>query len=223
MSPSTPGPATTATTAPDYRALSGHARRARTRERILQAAYRVFAERGGSEPVIDDFIRAAAVARGTFYNHFDSVETLRLATSQWLEEDLMQSIGLELDGITDPGERLALGVRLWLREAETDPVWCAFSAKAAIRGDLVEAMLGDDLRNGARDGVFDIASLPAARDLVVGTIHEAMARMTSARMPPAFTAEIARAVYRGLGMSAQRIDAALARPIPTFQRKPRQR
>jgi AcrR family transcriptional regulator len=203
---------------PDHRTRVGQERRARTRKRILEAALGVFAEKGGAAPVIDDFIKAADVARGTFYNYYNSVEELLAATTVWLEEDLMLSIERELDGLTDPVDRLTLGVRLWLRKAEIDPVWCAFVAKAVTHGEVVEDTLRSDLRNGARAGVFVFDSVQAARDLVVGTLHEAMRRMSTSRVPATFTDEVARLVFRGLGVPSRRIQAALRRPIPPFRR-----
>ena len=206
---------------PDHRTRVGQERRARTQKRILEAALGVFAEKGGDAPVIGDFIQAAGVARGTFYNYYDSVEELLAATTAWLEEDLMLSIEHELDGLTDPVDRLTLGVRLWLRKAAIDPVWCAFVAKSVTHGEAVEETLRRDLRNGARAGAFVFESVEAARDLVVGTLHEAMRRMSSSRMPATFTDEVARLVFRGLGVPSRRVQAALRRPIPAFRRSMR--
>lgn len=199
----------------------GRERRARTHARILEAALRVFAAKGPQAPVIGDFIAAAGVARGTFYNYYDSVEELLQATTRWLEEDLMVSIERELDGLADPVDRLTMGVRLWLRKAEMDAVWCAFVARAVTHGDVVEETLERDLRDGLRSGGFSFGSVAAARDLVVGTLHEAMRRMAAGRVPARFTEDVARAVFRGLGMPARKVEAVLRRPVPAFRRETR--
>lgn len=188
-------------------------------QRILTAALGVFAAKGGTAPVIDDFIKAAGVARGTFYNYYDSVEELLTATTAWLEEDLMESIQHELEGLTDPADRLTLGVRLWLGKAESDRVWCAFVARAVTHGKVVEETLRLDLSNGLHTGAFVFESVQAARDLVVGTLHEAMRRMAGGSVPSGFTREVAHLVFRGLGMPARRIAAALRRPLPAFRRE----
>lgn len=206
-------------TKPDHRTLLGQERRERMQQRILAAALGVFAAKGGVAPVIDDFIKAAGVARGTFYNYYASVDELLTATSAMLEEDLMQAIEHELEGLEDSADRLALGVRLWLGKAESDPVWCAFVARAVTHGQLVEDIVHMDLSNGLRDGAFAFESVQAARDLVVGTLHEAMRRMAAGPVPAGFTDEVARLVLRGLGMPTRRITAALRRPIPTFRRE----
>ncbi|MEY2866979.1 MAG: hypothetical protein RIQ43_1005, partial [Pseudomonadota bacterium] len=53
----------------DHRTRVGQERSNRTRLRILEAAMRVFAEKGPDAPVIQDFIIAADMSRGTFYNY----------------------------------------------------------------------------------------------------------------------------------------------------------
>ena len=58
------------------RAEIGRERRARMRNRLIEAAARVIASHGSDSVSIDTFIRAAGVARGTFYNHFKTREEL---------------------------------------------------------------------------------------------------------------------------------------------------
>ena len=206
------------TAKPDHRTVLGQERRERTQQRILSAALGVFAAKGGVAPVIDDFIKAAGVARGTFYNYYASVEELLTATIEWLENDLIAAIEHEMEDITDPAERFALGVRLWLAKAENDPVWCAFVARTETHGERVEQALQRDLGNGQREGLFGFDSVDVARDLAVGALHEAMRRMTAGPVPKEFTQEIAHLVFRGLGMSTPRILAAFSRPLPAFRR-----
>lgn len=206
---------------PDYRTRVARERRARTRERILEAALGVFAARGPDAPVVRDFIEAAGVARGTFYNYYDSVEALLEDTTRWLEDDLMMSIERELAPFASPADRLTLGVRLWLRKAETDPVWCAFVAGAVKHGESVERTLEKDLRDGSRAGMFSFGSVEAARDVVVGTLHEAMRRMALGGTSTRFTRDVARAVFRGLGMPPPAVEAAIARRLPAMRRETR--
>ena len=54
----------------DHRVRVGAQRRGKTRLRLLQCALAVFTEKGPDVAFIDDFIAAAGVSRGTFYNHF---------------------------------------------------------------------------------------------------------------------------------------------------------
>jgi AcrR family transcriptional regulator len=51
-------------------------RRAETRERLLDAAYRVFADKGFGRTRIADICTAAGYTRGAFYSQFDSLDEL---------------------------------------------------------------------------------------------------------------------------------------------------
>jgi AcrR family transcriptional regulator len=202
----------------DHRRRVARARRQRTEARILESALRVFAEKGPDAPVIDDFVRAAGIARGTFYNYYRSTAELLEAVAHVLEDDLIRSIEMELEALQHPLERLATGVLLWLGKAQSDPVWCSFVVRARRRAQGVERELGRDLRDGIAAGVLDVSSAAAARDLVVGTILEAMTRMTVERVPRTYCVEIARAILRGLGVERRRAAAVLARPWPAIRR-----
>src|SRR6267142_177728 len=61
---------------PQGKAEIGERRRARMRARLIASAARVIADRGDKKATIDDFIKEAKVARGTFYNHFARREDL---------------------------------------------------------------------------------------------------------------------------------------------------
>jgi AcrR family transcriptional regulator len=114
----------------DHRARVGLARRVRTETRLLAAALRVFAEKGPDAPVVDDFVRAAGISRGSFYNHHQSVPELLEATSVWNTEGAVREIERALEGIRSPAMRLGTGLRLFLLRAESDPVWCRFVARS---------------------------------------------------------------------------------------------
>jgi AcrR family transcriptional regulator len=51
-------------------------RRAETRARLLDAAYRVFADKGFGRTRIEDICTAAGYTRGAFYSQFDSLDEL---------------------------------------------------------------------------------------------------------------------------------------------------
>jgi len=204
----------------DYRTRVGQERRARTRSRIFAAALAVFAEKGPDAPVIDDFIKAAGVARGTFYNHFRTTEELLVATSKWLEDQLILSIEAEIGGLRDPVQRLAMGVRLWLQRSRKQPVLCAFIVRNRFRGRLVEQQLAGDIRAGRQSGRLSIPSVDVARDLVVGSIREAMSRMTYARVSRDYADDVARLILRGLGLDDKAIRQLLTIPLPMMRRPP---
>lgn len=102
-------------------------RRARTKAQnralILEAARRVFAERGFAAVTVRDVIGATPLAAGTFYNYFKS------------KEEVYQALG----------DEVALMVRPALRAARRGAATAPAFLEAAFRG-----FLGAALEHGAR-------------------------------------------------------------------------
>lgn len=207
------------TKSPDHRARVGCERRARTRLRIVGAALRVFAEKGPEVPVIEDFIQAAGVARGTFYNHFRTTEELLTATSNWLEDELIVAIQAVIKDFDDPVRRLATGIRLWLHLSRGDGVFCAFLVRSRFRSRLVEEQLSHDIGEGLASGRIRAPSAELARDLVVGVVREAQVRIMSSLVPRDYPEEVARVVLRALRVDERRIGALLKEPLPHTVRR----
>jgi AcrR family transcriptional regulator len=65
------------------------ARKAQTRERLLQAAARVYARRGFSGATLDEVAAEAGFTKGAVYSHFGSKENLLLAL---MEEHLASQV-----------------------------------------------------------------------------------------------------------------------------------
>jgi AcrR family transcriptional regulator len=198
----------------NHRTRVGAERRARTRSRILEAAVQVFAAKGADSPVIDDFIRAAGVSRGTFYNYFRTTASLLEATIAWLADDVVRSIDPEVARIQEPALRMATAIRMYLRWASLDAEWCAFMAKIPQIGLIADRRSKRDLRQGSETGVFRYASAAAAHDLIVGASQQAIRRMAEGPMPARQADETVTLILRGLGVPERRIDEILRSPLP---------
>lgn len=196
----------------DHRTRVGKERSARTVTRILEAALRVFADMGPDAPKIDDFVQAAGVARGTFYNHFESVEELLEATSVWTTRQLLTSIEGSLQGLEGPVLRFGVGVRLFFVWAQANPVWCRFVARVWKIGGLELPTF--DLEEGVRLGVFHVPSADAARAVLFGAVREALLRLGTERTPAEFGSEVAEMLLQALGLDARRIATVMKRELP---------
>lgn len=210
-------PSTKSQQVTDHRTRVGQRRRAQTRSQIVAAALEVFAEKGPDAPVIDDFIQAAGVARGTFYNHFASTEELLDAATKMLEDKVMCWTLATIGEIKDPALRFATGVRLWLRWSQVDKVGCGFVVRSRLRGPLVERQLAADLKDGHDAGKFRFTSVQVARDLAVGTILEAMRRLMTSRVSKTYTDDVARLILQGLGVDKRTADRLMAPPLPPLK------
>ncbi len=87
----------------DGRILRAERIRAERRKQVLDCARRVFAERGYHETSIDDLIRDAGIARGTFYLYFPSKRALFEELLDTFLVELRSAIRpIEVDGPVPP-------------------------------------------------------------------------------------------------------------------------
>jgi AcrR family transcriptional regulator len=201
---------------PDHRIRVGHARSERMKVRILAAALEVFAEKGPEAPVVDDFVRAAGIARGTFYNHFQSVEQLLEATSVWTTGAAVHAIDQALRNVHGPAVRFGTGVRLFLASAEANPVWCRFVARAWKLGQL--EVPRRDVRNALRHGEFHVPGVEAGMDVVLGGLREALYRMATGDTPRGYRDRVVEVCLQALGATPDLIAQVLSQELPPLDR-----
>jgi AcrR family transcriptional regulator len=78
-------------------------RRAETRTKLIEAAFRVFADKGFGQVRIDDVCAAAGYTRGAFYSQFDSLEELFFTLYEERAQVIAAQVGeaLMIDDATD--------------------------------------------------------------------------------------------------------------------------
>jgi AcrR family transcriptional regulator len=198
----------------NHRTRVGRQRSARTEGRILEAALGVFAQMGPDAPKIDDFVAAAGISRGTFYNHFESVDELLKATSEWTTRETIGAIERALEGVRGPVLRLGIGSRLFLRKAQADRVWSLFVGRVWQVGG--HQLPERDLEEGARLGVLRIPSLTAARDVWFGGTREALLRIGSQRTPAEYGSQVTEVLLQAVGADSRRIASVLEHDLPAL-------
>ena len=93
----------------------------RRREEILDAAARLFAERGYADTDTQVLIDDLGVGKGTLYRYFPSKRELFLAAADRVMRRLRAFIDQRLDGIDEPLERIATAMRAFLSFCSQHP------------------------------------------------------------------------------------------------------
>jgi AcrR family transcriptional regulator len=155
---------------PDHRPKMAEKKRLLMRTRLLDAAMRVFAEPGGTTPVIDDVIREAKVSRGTFYRYFDSLDQVLVALGQELSNQMTTDILPLYDILDEPWKRFSVGFRLFLVRALLDRKWAGFVTRvdAWPHHALVAEYMSRDLASGVASGEMKLQRIDAAADFLMG-------------------------------------------------------
>src|ERR1700755_574247 len=91
----------------NFRTRTGQLRRARTRANILTAAFALFDEQGIDRTSVEHVRERARLARGSFYNYFDTYESMLSALAAEIARQLNAEQSARFEGVPD------LALRLW--------------------------------------------------------------------------------------------------------------
>ncbi|MBM4405199.1 MAG: TetR/AcrR family transcriptional regulator [Chloroflexi bacterium] len=86
-----------------------------TRERLLEVAEEVFAQRGYYDAAVDEIVEKSGMSKGAVYFHFPSKERLFLAVMDQLGKRLIHRIEREIAPLTDPVRRLDMAMETTVR------------------------------------------------------------------------------------------------------------
>ena len=194
-------------------------RRRRTREVLVDAAREVFAAQGVETTTIQEITEAADVAKGSFYNHFDSkADVLRAVVETTLRE-----LGRALDRLTeplraDPARVISVSLRHTLRAGVEDPTLGWFLLRAADADSVGEAALGAfarrDLRRGVQSGRFRAAGADLAGTLIGAGMLAVLRRRLRGELTSAADAELALHALRLLGVPEGQARAIAGEALP---------
>jgi AcrR family transcriptional regulator len=205
--------------APNHQKRVGIERRERTRALLIRSAVDVFARLGPDAPVIDDFIAAAGVARGTFYNYFKTPHELLAAVTEALNEEVLGMVDPHVLRYDDPAQRFCVGTRLYVHFALRYPVWGAFLTRIgpahAVRGRRLDRFLMRDLELGLASGRLQAGSALVLRDMILGSVFFGIeTQLTEGGCGPRHTEDMLAVVLQGSGLPADEARAIASMPLP---------
>ena len=90
-------------------------KRERTRQALIDAAIEVLAARGLEATSIDDLMRSAGMARGTFYNYFQTRDDVVRAVAQFIHDAIAQHILAKVPADYDNEAMIACAIYGFLR------------------------------------------------------------------------------------------------------------
>jgi AcrR family transcriptional regulator len=179
-------------------------------QRIHQAALQLFAKHESPRVTVSELAEAAGVARGTVYNNIGSVEHLfeEVATRLIIEMD--SRIVAALATTNDPAQRVADGIRFFVRRAHEEPLWGRFLVRfgpttLTLRG-LLEGEPVRDIQLGTEIGRFHLrpdqvaSAVVAMSGSVLGAISLVLEGHRTWRDAGSDTAEL---FLRALGIPAE--------------------
>ena len=154
---------------------------AETREGIISAALRLFAERGFASASIAEITEAAGITKGAIYWHFDSKDALFKAILDQIRHDWQDAVRNPLQRESDPLRKIELLFDQYALFLKREPEVCLFLQRVLLESEgdyakqvarvfdrtqvFVAAILEDAKRAGQLDSQLDSAI--AARTILI--------------------------------------------------------
>ncbi|WP_109530814.1 TetR/AcrR family transcriptional regulator [Nocardia aurea] len=95
-------------------------------EQILDAAARLFVERGVANTGMGEVAKAAGCSRATLYRYFPNRQSLRIAFVHREARRVAAAVAREVADIADPGERVVTAMTASIRLVRDDPTLIAW-------------------------------------------------------------------------------------------------
>ena len=194
----------------------GHKKKARTRRQLIAAAVDVIAERGEAF-TISDVTARAGMANGTFYNYFtDRDELIDAVVPEVLASFAAESATAVVH--EDPAMRFAaISARALARAAARPHEIRAVLRLDAVQRAIVDGTAVDHLRNdlaiGIAAGRFTVEAVPAAIDVVVGSLLLAARRIVAGGASDGYRRSVVAQLLASLGIAPPEAAALAERAV----------
>jgi AcrR family transcriptional regulator len=189
----------------------------RTREALIRAGRKLFAEQPVDAVAIDDIVRAADVAKGSFYNHFPDKDALVRSVTGEIRAGVERSVGRANEGVEDPARRVARAFCIYIRYAVDDPVRAAvlvrvYSGLTAMDAPLNQGLV-EDVSTGLSAGRFTVATVETGVLLIMGVGSVSLMRTIQSpvlSMAIPLAQQMGALLLRGLGVASAEAEALAA-------------
>jgi AcrR family transcriptional regulator len=189
-------------------------RRSRTKAALTEATMRLLTKNTASGFAIDDVVREADVARGSFYNHFTSFDELILHTLTTVRQDLHSRIASLAIDSPDAAVTLARGIATVIHygyENKAGARALMYAGPGVANPDKPSnSILTQTLKQGAETNVFRLPSMDAAVVSVLGICELGLSRMLDIHHEYSQVCKLAQglcvAVLRCVGVDNRRIE-----------------
>jgi AcrR family transcriptional regulator len=172
----------------NFRTRTGQARRARTRSKILTAAFALFDKRGVDHVTVEDVREEAGLARGSFYNYFVTYEEMLKALAADIARQINTEQSERFESIPNMAERLWSYIRYTILRAASDRSCSEILVRITpLVGPLNEHMrmhAERELRTSIKRKVIDVPLPGVALDLGLGVATMMLKRALDSRLEP---------------------------------------
>jgi len=195
----------------------------------VRAGQKLFAEHPVDAFAIDDIVREADVAKGSFYKHFSDKEALLAAVVRRIRDRIEAEVTASNTGVTDAARRVARAICVYLRFVADEPEQGGVLVRNDRSGQTLPSMklnpgTVDDVRMGLAAGRFTVPTVEAGALFILGVGHAGLTRFNGDRGAASnvwIAQQLCMLVLRGLGVPAPDAELLSAQASEEILRTPR--
>jgi AcrR family transcriptional regulator len=208
----------------DFRTRTGRMRRARTRAKILSAAFQLIVEKGVGRVTVDDVREAAGLSRGSFYNYFQTYEDMLKEIASEVARQVNEEQSANFDAVADYAERTWCNLQYAIVRLSSDRA-CAeiFVRVTPLVGPLNEHMRQHSeqaLARALKEGAVDVPSPGVALDLGYGLAATMTRRFLNAKLDAKELEAAGLMFLRAFGVPEAKAARIARRPLPKLPGTP---
>ncbi|MEM8936981.1 MAG: TetR/AcrR family transcriptional regulator [Pseudomonadota bacterium] len=192
-----------------------HLRRDQTRQKLVGAAKSVMAQTPAEAVTVDQITRNAKVGRGSFYNHFSSMDELFVCTLEELISDIGESFATGRQHFDDIAEFAAWSIQLMIERAVADPQLGWFIVNNTKSEPVLKAQIDTHVRAaieaGMRAGRFQISDSELWFTLGTASTTAFIRGCLEGRLTVSQRAELAATILQAAGLPRREALDVVAR------------
>jgi AcrR family transcriptional regulator len=204
----------------NFRTRNARIKRAKTRARILSAAFGLFEARGIDATTIDDVRLEAGLSRGSIYNYFPTFDAMLRDMAAHMVIRLNAEQSAHFDRLESPIERICCNIRYSIGRIASDRVGAEVLLRVLpLIGPPTEAMrrhAGANIEQAQKLGLVRVPSLPIALELGYGLVTALVQRGRNEGLTAREVNAAAEMLMRAFGIDdaeAQRLSR-MRLPLP---------
>ncbi|MHC8378420.1 TetR/AcrR family transcriptional regulator [Pseudomonas sp. MDT1-16] len=195
-------------------------RKERSKLALLAAAFELLGQVSGRINNVDAVIARAGVTRGTFYNHYGSLDELLAHLSWEITHDFNLAVLRYLGTINSPAEEATIFTKAYLQRTEKDPKWgwgmVNLSSYGPILGAASHKMCESNVKRGIESGEYSCLTHRAGRDIALGSLFAAMNTVLLQGNSRGHISSVVIGVLRALGVQHDRAMVLAKQRMPVI-------
>jgi AcrR family transcriptional regulator len=204
--------------------IKSHTGGRRTRERILEAASNVLADRGYHETNVEEIVNRSGTSKGGFYFHFPSKEQMVMALVGQLGDKLVRKVERSMGNERRPAYRLTIAVDTLMQTfANRRKLARILLINVAGQGKSMDRkfmpvrhgfanLIRSELDGAVAAGLIEPLNTTLASQVWLGAFHEVLLEWLIADSPPpvpGIIPELTTMLFRSAGFHSEQLPAVM--------------